>query len=162
MLLKKYCQMTKLYIVNRLAVVKFIWNCNLNFRCSLLTILPLQILPVNIKGLAGSVATLGNWLASWAITMTANLLLSWSSGGWSLSPSVCVFGHEHVHAGTFNVCARMCCVHSNLISYNSPSPGTFTIYAVVCAFSLVFVILWVPETKGRSLEEIQWSFRWIL
>ncbi|XP_038987489.1 sugar transporter ERD6-like 6 [Phoenix dactylifera] len=76
-----------------------------------------EILPVNIKGLAGSVATLGNWLSSWAITMTANLLLSWSSG------------------------------------------GTFTIYAVVCAFSLVFVILWVPETKGRSLEEIQWSFR---
>ncbi|XP_010924278.1 sugar transporter ERD6-like 6 [Elaeis guineensis] len=76
-----------------------------------------EILPVNIKGLAGSVATLANWLTSWAITMTANLLLSWSSG------------------------------------------GTFTIYAVVCAFTVLFVILWVPETKGRSLEEIQWSFR---
>lgn len=75
-----------------------------------------EILPINIKGLAGSVATLFNWLTSWAITMTANLLLNWSSG------------------------------------------GTFTIYAVVSAFSLVFVILWVPETKGRTLEEIQWSF----
>ncbi|KAK5784712.1 hypothetical protein PVK06_039239 [Gossypium arboreum] len=76
-----------------------------------------EILPVNIKGLAGSVATLANWLTSWVITMTANLLLTWSGG------------------------------------------GTFTIYAVVTAFTVVFVALWVPETKGRSLEEIQSSFR---
>ncbi|XP_058092089.1 sugar transporter ERD6-like 6 [Magnolia sinica] len=76
-----------------------------------------EILPVNIKGLAGSIATLANWFTSWGITMTANLLLNWSSG------------------------------------------GTFTIYTVVSAFTLVFVILWVPETKGRALEEIQWSFR---
>nr|DAD40743.1 TPA_asm: hypothetical protein HUJ06_015066 [Nelumbo nucifera] len=40
-----------------------------------------EILPVNIKSLAGSTATLANWLTSWAITMTANLLLNWSSGG---------------------------------------------------------------------------------
>ncbi|WOK95647.1 sugar transporter ERD6-like 4 [Canna indica] len=76
-----------------------------------------EILPVNIKSLAGSVATLANWLTSFAITMTANLLLNWSSG------------------------------------------GTFTIYAVVSAVTLLFVIIWVPETKGRTLEEIQWSFR---
>lgn len=76
-----------------------------------------EILPVNIKGLAGSVATLSNWLTSWVITMTANLLLNWSQG------------------------------------------GTFTIYTVVSAFTVVFVALWVPETKGRTLEEIQFSFR---
>ena len=29
----------------------------------------MQILPVNIKSLAGSVATLANWLTSWAITI---------------------------------------------------------------------------------------------
>nr|CAB3460699.1 unnamed protein product [Digitaria exilis] len=76
-----------------------------------------EILPVSIKSLAGSFATLANWLTSFGITMTANLLLSWSSG------------------------------------------GTFTAYMIVSAFTLVFVILWVPETKGRTLEEIQWSFR---
>lgn len=76
-----------------------------------------EILPVNIKGLAGSIATLANWMTSWAITMTANLLMTWSSG------------------------------------------GTFTIYCVVSAFTVVFVSLWVPETKGRGLEEIQQSFR---
>ncbi|XP_020523443.1 sugar transporter ERD6-like 6 isoform X2 [Amborella trichopoda] len=76
-----------------------------------------EILPVNIKGLAGSIATLANWLTSWVITMTANLLLTWSSA------------------------------------------GTFTIYAFVSAFTLLFIVLWVPETKGRTLEEIQSSFR---
>ncbi|CAM0953758.1 unnamed protein product [Alopecurus aequalis] len=76
-----------------------------------------EILPVSIKSLAGSFATLANWLTSFGITMTANLLLNWSAG------------------------------------------GTFVSYMLVSAFTLVFVILWVPETKGRTLEEIQWSFR---
>jgi len=76
-----------------------------------------EILPVSIKSLAGSFATLANWLTSFGITMTANLLLSWSAG------------------------------------------GTFAAYMIVSAFTLVFVILRVPETKGRTLEEIQWSFR---
>ncbi|GKU99171.1 hypothetical protein SLEP1_g12054 [Rubroshorea leprosula] len=76
-----------------------------------------EILPVNIKSLAGSTATLANWLTAWVITMTANLLLTWSGA------------------------------------------GTFTIYGIVAAFTIVFVSLWVPETKGRSLEEIQSSFR---
>ncbi|CAA6673233.1 unnamed protein product [Spirodela intermedia] len=76
-----------------------------------------EILPVNIKGLAGSVATLANWLTSWVITMTANLLLDWSSG------------------------------------------GTFTLYAAVSALTVLFVVKLVPETKGRTLEEIQRSFR---
>lgn len=47
--------------------------------------MPFQILPVNIKSLAGSVATLANWLTSFIVTMTANLLLNWSNGGLSLS-----------------------------------------------------------------------------
>ncbi|GMH04162.1 hypothetical protein Nepgr_006001 [Nepenthes gracilis] len=76
-----------------------------------------EILPINIKGLAGSTATLANWFFAWVVTLTANMLLSWSGG------------------------------------------GTFTIYALMCAFALVFVFIWVPETKGRTLEEIQRSFR---
>lgn len=76
-----------------------------------------QILPVSIKSLGGSVATLANWFSAWIVTMTANLLLTWSKG------------------------------------------GTFAIYALVSAFTVVFVRLWVPETKGKTLEEIQQSFR---
>ncbi|CAN6345825.1 unnamed protein product [Urochloa humidicola] len=76
-----------------------------------------EILPVSIKSLGGSFATLAAWLTSFAITMTANLMLTWNVG------------------------------------------GTFLTYMIVSAFTLVFVVLWVPETKGRTLEEIQWSFR---
>lgn len=35
---------------------------------------------------------------------------------------------------------------------------TFIIFAVLCAFGLLFVIKFVPETKGKSLEEIQEMF----
>ncbi|KAL6956112.1 hypothetical protein U1Q18_005824 [Sarracenia purpurea var. burkii] len=76
-----------------------------------------EILPINIKGLAGSVATLANWFFSFVVTMTANLLLTWSSG------------------------------------------ATFTIYMIMSAVTVLFTTLLVPETKGRTLEEIQWSFR---
>ncbi|KAJ8505966.1 hypothetical protein OPV22_006852 [Ensete ventricosum] len=68
-----------------------------------------EILPVNIKSLAGSVATLANWLTSFVITMTANLLLNWSSG------------------------------------------GTFTIYTVVSALTILFVIIWRAMTETRCL-----------
>uniref|UniRef100_A0A0C9QVY9 TSA: Wollemia nobilis Ref_Wollemi_Transcript_4894_1889 transcribed RNA sequence n=1 Tax=Wollemia nobilis TaxID=56998 RepID=A0A0C9QVY9_9CONI len=75
-----------------------------------------EILPVNVKGFAGSVATLANWMTSWAVTMSINLLMAWSYS------------------------------------------GTFMLYGLVCAFTLGFVALCVPETKGRTLEEIQSSF----
>ncbi|XP_074302607.1 sugar transporter ERD6-like 6 [Silene latifolia] len=38
-----------------------------------------EILPASIKSLAGSVATLANFMTSWGITMTAPLMLSWNS-----------------------------------------------------------------------------------
>eukprot|EP01018_Ginkgo_biloba_P037730 Gb_27350 [translate_table: standard] len=44
-----------------------------------------------VKGLASSIATLANWLTSWAMTMTVNLLLEWSSvGTFMLYALVCV------------------------------------------------------------------------
>ncbi len=38
---------------------------------------------------------------------------------------------------------------------------TFWIYALLCAVALGFVLVFIPETKGRSLEEIEtwWSRR---
>ncbi|XP_057251496.1 sugar transporter ERD6-like 6 isoform X2 [Beta vulgaris subsp. vulgaris] len=83
----------------------------------ILSVVGLVILPASIKGLAGSVATMANFLTSWGVTMTANLLLGWSSG------------------------------------------GTFTIYTFFAAFTVIFVAAWLPETKGKTLEEIQAYFR---
>jgi len=37
--------------------------------------------------------------------------------------------------------------------------GTFLIIALLTLFQLIFTIIWLPETKGKSLEEIEkiWS-----
>ncbi|EYU43551.1 hypothetical protein ABFS82_04G023500 [Erythranthe guttata] len=72
-----------------------------------------EIFPINIKGVAGSLATLVNWFGAWAVSYTFNFLMSWSSY------------------------------------------GTFVLYAAVNALAIVFVIKVVPETKGRTLEQIQ-------
>ncbi|KAL0758503.1 hypothetical protein Bca101_074653 [Brassica carinata] len=72
-----------------------------------------EIFPINIKGVAGGMATLVNWFGAWAVSYTFNFLMSWSSY------------------------------------------GTFIIYAVINALAIVFVIAVVPETKGKTLEEIQ-------
>ncbi|CAH8300302.1 unnamed protein product [Eruca vesicaria subsp. sativa] len=72
-----------------------------------------EIFPINIKGVAGGMATLVNWFGAWAVSYTFNFLMSWSSY------------------------------------------GTFIIYAVINALAIVFVIAVVPETKGKTLEQIQ-------
>ena len=38
-------------------------------------------------------------------------------------------------------------------------PITFGFYAGLCALALVFIVLFVPETKGRSLEEMDCLFQ---
>jgi SP family facilitated glucose transporter-like MFS transporter 8 len=37
--------------------------------------------------------------------------------------------------------------------------GTFILYAVINAMTIAFVALLVPETKGRTLEQIQAAIR---
>ncbi|KAF9604488.1 hypothetical protein IFM89_006843 [Coptis chinensis] len=72
-----------------------------------------EIFPINVKGVAGSLATLVNWFGAWFCSYTFNYLMSWSSY------------------------------------------GTFFMYAVINSISVVFIAVMVPETKGRTLEEIQ-------
>ncbi|GAB2220275.1 hypothetical protein Drorol1_Dr00007919 [Drosera rotundifolia] len=78
-----------------------------------LAVAGILVFPINIKGTAGSLATLVNWFGAWAVSYTFNFLMSWSSY------------------------------------------GTFILYAAINALAIVFVVYVVPETKGRSLEEIQ-------
>lgn len=39
------------------------------------------------------------------------------------------------------------------------SAGTFWLFSGCCALNIVFTILFVPETKGKSLEQIQAQFK---
>lgn len=53
---------------------------------SKLTILSylLQIFPINLKGLAGSIVTVVNWFGSWIISYSFNFFMQWTSEGIAL------------------------------------------------------------------------------
>ncbi|XP_011090877.1 sugar transporter ERD6-like 16 isoform X2 [Sesamum indicum] len=74
-----------------------------------------EIFPIHVKGVAGSLVVLVNWLGAWAVSYTFNFLMSWSS------------------------------------------TGTFLMYAGFSVLTVAFVAKVVPETKGKTLEEIQAS-----
>ncbi|XP_052207951.1 sugar transporter ERD6-like 16 [Diospyros lotus] len=74
-----------------------------------------EIFPIHVKGVAGSLVVLVNWLGDWVVSYTFNFLMSWSS------------------------------------------TGTFLLYAAFCVKTVLFVAKVVPETKGKTLEEIQAS-----
>ncbi|KAJ6430979.1 hypothetical protein OIU84_018481 [Salix udensis] len=74
-----------------------------------------EIFPINIKGIAGSLVVLVNWLGAWAVSFTFNFLMDWSSS------------------------------------------GTFFVYSGFSVLTVLYVAKFVPETKGKTLEEIQKS-----
>lgn len=74
-----------------------------------------EFLPMDIKGLAGSLITFANWVSAWIVSYGYIFVLDWSPA------------------------------------------GAFFILAAICASTVVFVAKMVPETKGRTLEEIQAS-----
>ena len=37
--------------------------------------------------------------------------------------------------------------------------GTFALYAIISAITVVFVVFFVPETRGKSLQEIELMFK---
>ncbi|KAI8555797.1 hypothetical protein RHMOL_Rhmol05G0201800 [Rhododendron molle] len=74
-----------------------------------------EMLPLDVKGSAGSLITFCNWASAWVVSYGYIFILDWTPA------------------------------------------GTFFILAGICASTVVFVAKLVPETKGRTLEEIQAS-----
>ncbi|KAL3680656.1 hypothetical protein R1sor_023612 [Riccia sorocarpa] len=77
-----------------------------------------EIFPSQVKGAAGSMATLTNWSCAWIVTLAFNNVFEWSPA------------------------------------------GAFWIFAVACVSTVFFVVLFLPETRGRTLEEIEASFNY--
>ncbi|KAJ0431911.1 putative major facilitator, sugar transporter, major facilitator superfamily [Helianthus annuus] len=74
-----------------------------------------EIFPLHIKGAAGSLVCIVNWLGAWVVSYSFNFLINWSPA------------------------------------------GTFWLFAGFGVLNIIFVAKLVPETKGKSLEEIQAS-----
>ncbi|GJR57672.1 sugar transporter ERD6-like protein 16 [Tanacetum coccineum] len=74
-----------------------------------------EIFPLHIKGAAGSLACIVNWLGAWVVSYSFNFLFNWSPA------------------------------------------GTFWLFSGFGIITIVFVAKLLPETKGKSLEEIQAS-----
>lgn len=63
-------------------------------------------------------------------------------------------------AGAFNLAAMFVVIRTyHPLEAAISTAGTFWAYAVLCALGCLFVVVCVPETKGRDSEEIARLFR---
>jgi facilitated trehalose transporter len=93
-----------------------------------------EILPGKVRGSAASVATAFNWACTFIVTKTfADIIgkFEWSLTNlyltnFSFPPTAAVGNH-----------------------------GAFWFFGSVCLVGLFFVIFYVPETQGKSLEDIE-------
>jgi sugar porter (SP) family MFS transporter len=81
------------------------------------------------------------------------------TGTWVLMSEICptrVRGSAMAIATVFLWCGTLVVTLTFLSLVRAlTAPGAFLLYAVVCVAAFFFVTLVVPETKGRSLEEIE-------
>lgn len=93
------------------------------------------------------------------LTYVACFAIGIGTGTWVLMSEICptrIRGRAMSIATVFLWCGTLLVTLTFLSLVRVlTAPGAFLLYAIVCIAALVFVRLIVPETKGRSLEEIE-------
>ena len=93
------------------------------------------------------------------LTYVACFAIGIGTGTWVLMSEICptrIRGRAMSIATVFLWCGTLLVTLTFLsLVQVLTAPGAFLLYAIVCIAALLFVRLKVPETKGRSLEEIE-------
>lgn len=118
---------------------------------------------VGLSHIAASFAYRAGLHGSWVLGLT---LCAIGCYAMSLAPVTWVLITEifpnNVRASAVSVSVAALWVSSFVLTYTFPllnrslgSSGTFLVYGSVCLLGAVFVFIAVPETKGRSLEQLE-------
>jgi sugar porter (SP) family MFS transporter len=102
--------------------------------------------------------------------MLALVLAAIACYAMSLAPATWVVIAEifpnHIRSTAMSIAVTALWTACFLLTYTFPmlnaalgAAGTFWIYAAVCLVGLIFLFLQLPETKGKTLEEIETNFR---
>jgi len=93
------------------------------------------------------------------LTYVASFAIGIGTGTWVLMAEICptrIRGRAMSIATVFLWCGTLLVTLTFLSLVRVlTAPGAFLLYAIVCIAAILFVRMAVPETKGRSLEEIE-------
>jgi MFS family permease len=95
-----------------------------------------EIFPNRIRGAAMSVAVSSLWIACFLLTFTFPILNS---------------GIGHIDSQFKELLVKI----APFLRTGLGTSGTFWLYAVICAAGFVFIFWKLPETNGKSLEQIE-------
>jgi sugar porter (SP) family MFS transporter len=116
---------------------------------------------VSLMGVSATIrAQSSAWLVvCLVLTYVACFAIGIGTGTWVLMSEICptrIRGRAMSISTVFLWCGTLLVTLTFLSLVRVlTAPGAFLLYAIVCIAALLFVKLIVPETKGRSLEEIE-------
>ncbi|XP_054376646.2 solute carrier family 2, facilitated glucose transporter member 8 isoform X2 [Pongo abelii] len=135
-----------------------------------------EIFPLHVKGVATGICVLTNWLMAFLVTKEFSSLMV-SAGSTSITfvqappaSRSCRLHQHHVRAGSTSItfvqappASRSCRLHQHHVRAVSREEvlrpyGAFWLASAFCIFSVLFTLFCVPETKGKTLEQITAHF----
>jgi sugar porter (SP) family MFS transporter len=120
---------------------------------------------VSLVGMAASIHIGASALVvlSFVLIYVACFAVGIGTGTWVVMSEICptrIRGRAMAIATVFLWCGTLAVTLTFLsLARVLTAPGAFLLYAVICIAAVLFVGLAVPETKGRSLEDIESCWR---